>query len=80
MIDADRFRSIPAKRLYSIREISLYAGVSVQGLWQMLRDGEISAVQTKPGGKVWIDIKDIDAWIENHRTFKGKPALKKAKR
>ena len=76
MID-DRRRSIPAKRLYSLREVSQYMGISVQGLWRMLRDGELSAIQASAGRKVWIDLADIDRWIEAHRTFKGKPAPKK---
>jgi excisionase family DNA binding protein len=79
MID-DRRRSIPGKRLYSMREISTYVGISIQGLWRMLRDGEISAVQSQPGRKVWLDIQEIDSWIEKHRTFKGKPARKGTKR
>jgi excisionase family DNA binding protein len=52
------------RRLYSIREIAAYTGLSVHTLYTMTSQRRIPFVKT--GRLVKFDLKAIDAWIERH--------------
>ena len=56
----------PAKRLYSIPEAAYYLGRSVWAVREMLWAGKIPYV--KDGKSILLDIRDMDAWIENSKT------------
>jgi len=53
------------KRLYSIKEASIYLGRSVWGVREMLWAGKIPFV--KDGRRILLDIKDMDNWIERSK-------------
>ncbi|HCX90552.1 MAG TPA: hypothetical protein DHT43_08600 [Deltaproteobacteria bacterium] len=54
------------KRLYSIKEASLYLGRSVWAVREMLWAGKIPYV--KDGRRILLDINDMDLWIERSKT------------
>lgn len=53
------------KRLYSIKEASVYLGRSVCAVREMLWAGKIPYV--KDGRRILIDINDMDEWIEKQK-------------
>jgi excisionase family DNA binding protein len=65
VLSQPRVRS--AKRLYTTEEAALYLGVSRWVLTKMLRDGLVPYVQA--GKKKLIDLKDLDKWIEEQKTW-----------
>ena len=54
------------KRLYSIKEASLYLGRSVWAVREMLWAGKIPYV--KDGKRILLDIHDMDDWIKRSKT------------
>ena len=48
----------PQKRLFSLQDTSIYLGRSINGVRQMLWDGK----------RIFIDLKDIEIWIEKNKT------------
>lgn len=55
----------PTKRLYDIKEASLYIGRSVCALREMIWAGKIPVV--KDGRRVLLDVYDMDRWIEQSK-------------
>jgi excisionase family DNA binding protein len=57
-----------AKRLYTIKEAARYLGHSVYGLRTLIWDGELPVIQRAgPGGKLYLDVADLDRWIERQK-------------
>jgi excisionase family DNA binding protein len=54
------------KRLYSIKEASLYLGRSVWAVREMLWAGKLPYV--KDGRRILLDIHDMNTWIEKSKT------------
>lgn len=54
------------KRLYSIKDASVYLGRSVWAVREMLWAGKIPYV--KDGKRILLDIQDMDNWIEKNKT------------
>jgi len=54
------------KRLYSIKEASLYLGRSVWAVREMLWAGKIPYI--KDGRRILLDIHDMESWIEKNKT------------
>jgi excisionase family DNA binding protein len=53
------------RRLFSIKEIASYLGRSPWSIAEMVRCGRLAYV---PDGKrKFIDIKDVDIWIEKNK-------------
>jgi len=56
----------PQKRLFSLQDTSIYLGRSINGVRQMLWDGKMPFI--KDGKRIFIDLKDIEIWIEKNKT------------
>lgn len=56
----------PSKRLYSIKEASIYLGRSVYAVREMIWAGKLPYI--KDGRRILLDIYDIDEWIERNKT------------
>jgi excisionase family DNA binding protein len=54
------------KRLYSIKEASVYLGRSVWALREMLWAGKLPYI--KDGKRILLDINDMNNWIEQNKT------------
>jgi len=55
----------PSKRLYDLKEASLYMGRTVCALREMIWAGKISVV--KDGRRILVDVYDMDRWIEQSK-------------
>lgn len=54
------------KRLYTIREASIYLGRPVSAVRGLLWKGSLPFIQT--GRVQYIDVRDIDSFIEQNKT------------
>jgi excisionase family DNA binding protein len=54
------------KRLYTLKEASIYLGRTLWGLREMVWAGRIPVV--KDGKKLFIDIHDLERYISSHKT------------
>ena len=54
------------KRLYNLKEASVYLGRSVWAVREMIWAGKLPYV--KDGRRILLDIKDMDEWIEKSKT------------
>jgi excisionase family DNA binding protein len=58
----------PVARLMTVKQAAFYIGHSVPSMRDMLYRRELQCIQ-KGKGKVWIDIKDLDQWIEQSKGY-----------
>ena len=54
------------KRLYSVKEASVYLGRSVNAIREIIWAGKIPYF--KDGRRILLDINDMDKWIEQNKT------------
>jgi len=54
-----------SKRLYNIKEASIYLGRTVWAVREMLWAGKMPYV--KDGKRILLDIRDMDSWIEKSK-------------
>jgi excisionase family DNA binding protein len=54
------------RRLLALKDAAVYIGCSPWAVRDKIWDGEIPYI--KLGGKYFLDIADIDKWIENNKT------------
>lgn len=64
-------RQVIQKRLYTLDLASIYMGIPVKTLRQMIANGEIKFVQRDSGTQsrrlYYLDKEDMDEWIEKHK-------------
>jgi excisionase family DNA binding protein len=58
--------SRPQKRLYSIKEASVYLGRSIWAVREMIWAGKLRHV--RDGRRILLDILDMDCWIDQNKT------------
>jgi len=56
---------IPRKRLYTLREAGEYLGRPTWGMRELIWSGKIPVVQDGRKGKMYVDINDLDAYIDH---------------
>lgn len=56
------------KRLLTLKEASVYLSVGPWKLRQMVVHQEIKVVQHHPGSRLLFDLKELDKWIEAHKS------------
>ena len=58
------------KRLLTVKEASVYLGMSLPTLRNLYWNGAIPIIRTGEGekDKIRIDINDLDKWIEQYKT------------
>ena len=54
------------KRLLTVKEASIYLGRSIPAIRELIWAGKLPIV--RPDRRVFLDINDIDKWIEQHKT------------
>ncbi|MFH1287149.1 MAG: helix-turn-helix domain-containing protein [bacterium] len=54
------------KRLYSIKEASVYLGRTIWAVREMIWAGKIPYV--KDGRRILLDIRDMETWIEKNKS------------
>jgi excisionase family DNA binding protein len=55
------------KRLYTPKEAAHYLGHTVPGVRALLKNGKLPFIQNGRNGKQFIDIRDIDQFIEKSK-------------
>jgi len=55
------------KRLYTIRDSAIYLGRGVHGVRNLIWTGQIPVVKANGGRKLFIDLKDLDSFIERSK-------------
>ena len=63
---AQRTRNPLGKRLFTIKEAGKYLGRSTYSVRTLIWNGQLRIV--KNGKKMWLDVMDMDAWIEKNKT------------
>ena len=57
------------KRLYTVKEAADYLGRSVWGMRDLIWSQVIPVVKQQGARKIYIDIKDLDGFIEKNKTM-----------
>jgi excisionase family DNA binding protein len=56
-----------AKRLLRVREAAEYLSLSPWKLRRLIQDGRLPIVQASEGGAWRVDVRDLDAFIEQNK-------------
>ncbi len=59
---------IKIKRLLTLKEAATYLGRKPDSMRDLLYKHELKCIQ-KGKGKIWLDIRELDKWIENSLGF-----------
>jgi hypothetical protein len=68
-------RPTPERRLLDLKASAVYMGRPVSGLRRLINNGRLPFIQDGPGGKVWVDIFDLDMFIERSKRREGRGAF-----
>ena len=58
-----------AKRLYTLDEAAIYLGRSYWSVRELVISGKIPRVQDEGGRKIFLDIADLETFIEHHKAI-----------
>ena len=61
-----------AKRLYTVKESAEYLGRGVHGVRDLIADGELPVIQRGDNGTQYLDVVDLDLWIEGNKKYEGR--------
>ncbi len=56
------------KRMYSIKEAAIYLGLSEYTVRTLIWSGELPFMKIDGGRKQLLDIRDLDAYIDRHKS------------
>lgn len=59
------------KRLFTISESARYLGRGVDSVREMIWAKEFRVVQKGERGKIYLDVMDLDEWIDSNKHFSG---------
>lgn len=65
----------PDKRLYTIKEAATYLGRGQDSLRELIYAGELPVIQRGDRGKQWLDIEDLNSWIDHNKNYEGKRGI-----
>ncbi len=57
----------PTQRLYSVKDAMVYLGHTENGVRELIWRRELPVIQRGRGGKQFIDVRDMDAWIDKNK-------------
>lgn len=55
------------RRMLRLRDAAEYLSLSQWKLRQLIADGKLPFVQSEEHGRIQLDLKDLDAFIETHK-------------
>ncbi len=58
----------PRQRLYCVKDAAAYLGRTVWGVRELIWAHELPVITSGRGGKQYIDVRDMDAWIEKNKS------------
>ena len=56
------------KRLYTVKEAAAYLGRCEWGMRELIWAGTIPVIRSNGGRKIYVDIKDLDRFIEQNKS------------
>ena len=56
------------KRLYTVQEAAQYLGRSRYSMRTLIWNGKLPVIKNGEGGKMWLDVNDMDLWIDRNKT------------
>ena len=59
--------SNPFRRLLNLKDAAEFLGRTVWGVRTLIWNGKIPYIQEQTGGKIWIDINDLEKYIEKEK-------------
>ena len=68
-------RVVPVKeeficqRLLPMKEAALYLGRGLDSTREMVYAGVFPVIQVGDHSKIWIDIRDLDSWIDENKKY-----------
>jgi hypothetical protein len=54
-------------RLLTVKKAAEWLGLTTWALRERIWEGQIPVVQFVEGGKMWVDMKDLEALIQRHK-------------
>ena len=66
---AQGFPNPLGKRLYTVKEAAMYLGRGVWGMRDLIWKGLIPAVTLDGGRKIYLDLMDLDRFIETNKNI-----------
>ncbi len=67
MPEVAKSKSPPRQRLYDMKAAAFYLGRTVWGVRELVWAGELPVIRSGRGGKQYIDVCDMDTWIEKNK-------------
>lgn len=62
------YHPVPVRRLYDLKAAAIYLGRKVSGVRELIHSGELPYLKAGRGGKQFIDIGDMDDYVEREKT------------
>ena len=59
---------MPSPRLLPLKQAAAYLGLTVWGMRERIWAGDIPVVRFPGGRKMFIDLQDMEAFIQNNKT------------
>ena len=57
----------PKQRLYSVKDAAVYLGRTAWGVRELIWSGELPVLQSGRGNKQYIDVLDMDDYIDKNK-------------
>ncbi len=64
---ANEINKPSSKRLYTLQEAAIYLGRGLYGMRELVWAGEIPAVKGNNARKIYVDIIDLDNYIDRNK-------------
>lgn len=58
----------PGQRLFDLKSAARYLGRSTWGVRELIWRGELPFIRSGAGGKMYVDVRDIDEFIMHEKT------------
>ncbi len=58
---------VPVQRLYDLKATAIYLGRPVSSVRQLIHNGDLPSIKGGRGGKQFVDIHDLEAYIEREK-------------
>ncbi len=67
MPQAAKIKQRPMQRLYFVNDAAVYLGRTEWGVRELIWSHELPVIKSGRGGKQYIDVNDIDAYIDRNK-------------